>query len=1378
MSLVLCLLVTCCRAQASDTMRINRLGIEKGLSNNSVRCIYQDHNGFMWFGSYDGLNRYDGYEFKIFRNSLADSNSLPHNFIYAIHEDAEHNLWIGTGQGIGIYSDVTGDFRPAYQLRANGRLDRITNNVNSLAADHDGDMYIGTNGAGLMVQHKGAAGATQILVEKDGKNVTNLNVTSIRVDSRNKVWMFISPLGLCYYDKATQKIIVVNNTLDRASTIEIDPKGAVLIGSPYGIYKFISTNLPLQLVYSEEGGMLQANNVVSLCRGADGKLWAGSRGGGVSIIDETKQTVQQLQPGETAFTLSSESVSAIYEDREGRKWMGTLKGGVNVYSPARRMFQTITHEPNSSNSLINNFAAAFWEDRDKRLWIGTDGGGFSIWNRATNQFTNYRHEPGRPQSLSNNHVSCIIQDRFGDTWISTFGGGINRFDPASNSFRHYTCENPAAGLENQEVWIMYEDRQGMLWATTFGNGSLYYFDRTLDRFLVFSQQIKDVLTMFEDSRGALWCGTPQDLIRIDRNDKQHVRYPIRKPVRAIHEDKLGNFWIGSEGGGLLSFDRLTGNTGKRYTMEDGLANNAVLNILEDKYGNLWMSTFNGLSQLNSKDNSFKNYYQDDGLQSNQFLYSAALKLRSGEMIFGGIHGFNIFHPDNIVSTRTPAPVHLTGLRINNLPLPQAAKYITAASGGQVLSIEIPYDDAVLSVDFAALEYSAPNKISYAYYLDGWDKDWNYSGKVRTATYTKLHEGSYRLRIKATDAAGAWTGKEWVMQVTVLPPWYRSWWAYVLYLSAIISAIVLYQRYRANRARLQYEVAIANANASREKAERERAEAELQSQAAQRETEKVKAEKEQEINDKRLAFFTNISHEFRTPISLIINPVKDLLAKPEGKKNDLAGLQLVYRNARRLLSLVDQLLLFRKAEAGADRLRIVPLDLCALCKEVFYAFEQQARSANMDYTFQSSAETIEVYADREKLEIAFYNLLSNAFKYTPAGGAISLEVKDGPGTASVSIRDTGYGIPAQVGDKLFDRFFQVQKKNGPTKPGFGIGLYLVRHFVESLKGNIRYESEEGTGSCFYVELLKGRGHFDDELIVEHQPAEPTLLKELVDEQPAGYDKLPDHLNMLDPDTMFNEKRSMLVVDDDEQIRQYLARLFDAGFTVYTADNAVEGFKLASQHVPDIVISDVNMEGMDGIELCTAIKEDPSLSHIPVILLTGNEAQETKLEGLEGGADDYIMKPFDNELLMARVQNILKSRTTLQKFFYNEITLGKTAYKVTAEYQEFLKNCIAIVEAHLDNPDFGIKMLATELRMGQSNLYKKVKSISGQSPVAFIRFIRLRKVAKTLMETNYNINEAAFDAGFNDMKHFREHFTKLFGMKPSDFVKTYRKGGGEA
>lgn len=1291
----------------------------------------------MWFGTYDGLNRYDGYEFKVFRNKLNDTNSLLHNYIYAINEDHENNLWIATGKGISIYNNLTSKFLPSYYISGdNGKkIEKISSSTNTIKTDAKGNVFIGTNGGGLIIRHKNNPVAIQLLFKKGINETADYNVQAIAIDKKQRVWLFILDVGLCMYDRG--QIRLVNNNLKAAQCLEIDDRENIWIGTNNGLYKYNILSNSLIQSYNEQTGKLTSNNIASLCFDKQRNLWIGTEGGGINILNTANGQLDYILPGESKNTLTSESVFAIFEDKESRKWMGTLKGGINIIDPQKSIFKTIAHDPLNRNSLIYNFASSFYEDNDKNLWIGTDGGGLSIWNRQLNSFKNFSHEGGNPRSLSNNLVSCIRNDHQNNVWIATFGGGINRFNKATHSFERFRCVNDATGYENKNAWLIYEDRDKNLWVTTFGRGKLYRYNPVLNRFEAFDQQLNDLIALTEDRSGTLWAGNSYQLVKIDKQNKKHRYYLIDKPVRSIYEDKKGNFWIGAEGGGLILFNRQQGKITARYSDANGLCNNAVLNILEDSKGHLWLSTFNGLSEFDPVKKAFRNFYQADGLQSNQFLYNAALRLQSGELVFGGIKGFNIFHPDSIRTRNTLPVVLLTGLRVNNVPVTSNDPYITKISGDQIRALRIPYDKAVLSLDFAALEYSAPSKIRYAYFLEGWDKGWNYTGRVRTANYTNLREGNYLLRIKSTNVAGAWGNNEINLKITVLPPWYRSWWAYLLYFSIIGSLVYLYLRYRTQQTRLEYEVKLAH----------------------------LTIEKEKELNEKKLSFFTDISHEFRTPLTLIINPLKDLLYSKE-KKVDNGDLNIVYRNARRLLSLVDQLLLFRKAGTEEDKLKIVKLNFYNVCKEVYLSFVNQAKSKKMDYSFVGENEMLEIYGDREKIEIILYNLLSNALKFTPEGGKVALSINETADEVAVIVSDNGPGIPPEVGSRLFERFYQVPDTRSPAKPGFGIGLYLVKHFVEKHKGKILYESQPGQGTAFKLMLQKGKEHFNRETIFEDVPEKSGFLETLPADEPVA------EVEKVNIDELVSSRKSMLVVEDNIEVRHYVTSIFTENFDIYEAQSGEEGLKLAQQYLPDIIISDVMMQNGTGIELCSLIKETPELSHIPVILLTGISSAEIKLKGVECGADDYITKPFEKELLVARVDSILKSRTHLQKYFYNEITLKKHDLKISSEYKEFLERCIAIVENHLDDNDFNIKKLALEIGMSHSNLYRRVKSISGQSISGFIRFIRLRKAAELMIKTNCNVNEAAYQVGISDIKYFRRQFNRLFGMNPSEYIKKFR------
>ncbi|HWB92230.1 MAG TPA: response regulator, partial [Puia sp.] len=760
---------------------------------------------------------------------------------------------------------------------------------------------------------------------------------------------------------------------------------------------------------------------------------------------------------------------------------------------------------------------------------------------------------------------------------------------------------------------------------------------------------------------------------------------------------------------------------------------------------LWISTANGLSRFDQASGQFRNYFEADGLQSNEFIYNAALRLRSGEFAFGGIKGFNLFDPGAIKEVGRMPRLMLTGITVNGTPVEKDASVVSRWGADQVQEIRVPYRKAFFSFDFTALEYSAPKEISYAYRMDGWDARWTEAGGQRKAIYTHLDEGSYIFRVRSTNAEGKWNPAEIALHIVVLPPWYRTWWAWTLYVLAAASLIALWLVYRDRQTKLRYQFAMARADAEKEKAE----------------------------NERKLSFFTNISHEFRTPLTLIINPVKDLLKRSA----DHTELHVIHRNARRMLSLVDQIMLFRKTDSGADTILPVKLDLYQLCREVYFSFTQQARSRNIRYEFDCDSQATEIYADREKSEIILFNLVSNALKYTPDNGSVFLHIREYPDRLAVEVADSGPGIPAGVGDRIFERFYQVTGNGAPPKPGFGIGLFLARQFALAHKGDLSYNSEPGKGAVFTLTLLKGVAHYHGTVLHEDDSKPSEIFQELIDEgaaEPAPTQTVasPDAETLR---TWVEEKKTMLIVDDDTAMRQYIAGMFRETFATCEAQDGDEALRIVREHAPDIVISDIRMQGMNGIDLCVALRKDPATVHIPVILLTGTLAPELQLQGVEGGADDYLTKPFDKELLRARVANLLQSRNNVRRSIFNEITHGQDspARKISSIDKAFLDRCTAVIENHLDEEEFNIQALAMEMGISHSSLYKKIKSLSGHSLNALIRLVRLRNAAILCINTDYNVNEIAIRVGIFDRTHFREQFQKVYGMTAAEYIRKYRK-----
>lgn len=1319
------------------------LGIDQGLSNNSVRCIYQDNKGFIWLGTDDGLNRYDGYGFKVFRNQFNDSQSLINNIAYTINSDDNNDLWIGTRQGLSVYDHLTSLFNSVYCMPLpGGDLRKINNVVKDLKPDRSGNMLIGTEGLGLLFCKKGSRIAIPIPLSD-----TKYGVQAIKVDARDRVWVLVQNIGLCRLDYDKMCLRLVNPSLP--SSICLEPDGDHLwTGSYTGLYRYDIASNSYTEVRDETGAKLISGMVVSIARVRNGDLWIGTDGGGVMIFNAATKRTNRLPAGDGSNMLSSGGVFAIFEDKDLRKWIGTIRGGVNVLDPQRNRFQTITHDPASPGSISGNSIHAFCETADSSIWIGTESTGLSRWDRKKNRYTCFGHNDRDRASLSENAVVSISTDKDKNIWIATHSSGIDRFNSRNRRFEHFKCINPASGQENNIVFALYRDRQDQLWASALHQanvaGALYRWNPAAGKFEAFDPGLSDLFTLNEDNTGTLWGGNLSGLVRIDKINKRHVFYPLGCSVRAILEDRSGNFWVGTEGGGLLLFDKIKGAITARFTTDSGLCNNDVLNLLEDAGGNLWMSTHHGLSKFNVVQRSFTNYYQSDGLQSNQFNFRAALRLHSGELIFGGIKGFSLFDPLALRPAIDTPRLVFTGLTIGNTPLEKAPSYI--ATTGNDRGIKIPYDRALLTFDFTALEFTSPGKIAYSYYMDGWDRGWSHPGNSRTAAYTSLKEGHYTFRVKCTNTEGAWIANELAISIVVLPPWFRSWWAWLSYV--IIAGGIVYSwiRYRTRQTRMKYEIKIAHLEAEKERAEHE----------------------------KRLSLFTDLSHEFRTPLTLIINPVKELLqTKGTPSSSQQEELGAVYRNARRILSLVDQLLLFRKAESGDDPLRPAIIDFAHLCREVYLCFVQQAKTKVIQYDFQVELTSPGIFADRDKVEIVLYNLLSNAFKFTAPGGKVLFRVEDAGTEVKVVITDTGRGVPAEAGNRLFEKFYRGENQAGGPEAGFGIGLYLAKHFTEAHQGAISYTSEEGKGTTFTICLPKGAPSLPQEpsavteaLSGEGKATESGFLQELAWEDTNTPKDLP-------AGSVWKNKKSLLVVDDQPEMTQYIARLFEAQFTVYQAGNGKEGLTMARRHLPDIIIADIKMEEGSGIDLCKAIKTDPDTDHIPVILLTATSSAELRLEGVEGGADDYMTKPFETQLLIARVTNLLKTRENLQKYFYGEITLTKNNLSISAEYKDFLDKCIAVVEKHMDNEQFSVKMLLAEMGMSRSNLLRKIKTVSGLSINVFIRFIRLRKAAELFIHSGLNVNETAFRVGINDAKYFREQFSKVFGMNPSEYIRKYRK-----
>lgn len=1359
------------RGKVPASKRILHYSPKEGLSFGVVNCITQDNRGFIWIGTADGLNRFDGTSFKTFKYEPGNKYSLPGNYVQSVFKDREGNLWVSSRKGLNLFDPKTERF---INYRFNPRSTSEGNDVSSISASNDGNLWVTSSGSGIFYfdkknrrftnyntsKLKGLPANSILTSYQDSQGwlwvgTINKGVVAFRInhgkigekvkiplelaaDSRinnifedhlHNVWIATSK-GLLLFKRKESRVEVLHANdhqmrSDFFLSLAEDSRGALLIGlQDGGMYRFdlkqLSSTAPrkyrFEQIRGEDGYNVTYRSVQTIFTDSDQNIWAGTYGSGLYMISKTEEKFGKLQLRQK--DQFGESVVRFYGlcmDNEGFLWLGT--DGNGIYK-VRTNGLIVKHYASGEKkgSLTDNAILYGYKDKENNLWFGTYKKGLFLYDRKSDTFSNFSYHQEDKYSLGNNDVRVIYQDRLKNIWVGTAGGGLNLLNRATKRFVRYLPSN--SSLSSGDIRALAEDKHGNLWIGTYGGG-LNYFDRHSNKFYRFFQ------------------------------NPQQKNFLSNNVVFALYLDKHERLWIGTEGDGLLMYNTIK-KTVRIFNEKNGLANNSVYSIKADKSGNIWVGTNRGLSKINPHDGKTFNYDEGDGLQGGQFNENSALYCSNGGfMCFGGTEGLNIFYPDNVRQSSYHPKILITGLELFGKPTRGESEGlrdgVQKSATGEITEVVLPANQSVFSIQYAALNYAYPTGNQYAYKLEGMDKDWNYVQNQKSVTYRYLEPGDYVFKVKVANQDGVWFDNYASLRVTVLPPWYRTWWAYVIYAGFIGVSVRYYLLYKANQARLKYELKIAY----------------------------IEAEKEKELNEKKLTFFTNISHEFRDPLTMIINPVKQLLYGGE-KNADFGSLNIVYKNARRLLSLVDQLLYFRKTDNESGNLKVVKLDLVHLAREVYLCFNHQARMRNIELTYECQEEHIEVYGDREKLEIVIFNLLSNAIKFTPDGGTVSFSIVHSAADIVIEIKDSGCGIPPEVGNRLFDRFYQVDRPGGSTYKGFGIGLYLVKSLVENHKGEISYESEPGRGSTFKVKLLKGSDHFDKKLIYEDVAESSVFLEELMGGQPGPDPRPAENITpMKQLELVSADLKSMLIIDDNEQVRQYIKNLFDKSFDFFEAGNGDAGLEMVYKYMPDIIISDVVMAGLSGLELCMRIKGDLAVSHIPVILLTASSSPEIKLKGIESGADDYISKPFDKDLLIARVTNLLKGKDNLQKYFFNEITLKPHNLKVSPEHKKFLEKCIAVVEKNMTDEDFNLKVLASEIGMSQSSLNAKIKAVSGQTPNSFIRFIRLRKAAEIFLSTDSTIYEAAYAVGLKDLKWFREQFSRLFGMNPSEYIKRYRK-----
>ncbi|MEO5590978.1 MAG: two-component regulator propeller domain-containing protein [Chitinophagaceae bacterium] len=1346
--------------------QFNHIDISQGLSNNQVKGIIKDSKGFVWFATMSGLNRYDGYQFKIFRHNPRDSVSLSDNYILRIFEGPEKKIWVDTHNGFNVFDPVneTVDRNIAAYLK---KLSLPGVAITSIIKDNEDNFWFLMAGQSLY-KYISVTGKT-VPVYQLPAGVSP--VSSLTPDNQDNIWMVHTNGSIEKINKKTGKIELRSDALAGLLKNELlnysifaDNQGELWLfisAGAKGVFHYVPSSGLLEVIDKDNPGFRLNNNiVVGVLQDNDDKIWISTDHGGLNILDKSARTIQYvLNNADDNKSLSENSISTSYKDIDGAIWIGTYKHGVNYFHTNIIKFPLVRNIPSNHASLqfddINDFA----EDAKGNIWVGTNGGGLIYYDRTKEKFIQYVHNPGNSNSLSNDVIVTLHVDRQQKLWIGTYFGGLDCYD--GKQFTHYR-HNPADSnsLPDDRVYEILEDSQKNLWVGTLSGGlnrldrekNIFYHYKPYEANSVHAFYISELM---EDKDENLWVGSSNGIDVLEKKTAKFVYYSnftndpkgiSNNSILSMLQDSHGRVWIGTSDG-LNVFNKQT-NTFKSFRIENGLPGNTILTIVEDQQQRLWVSTYNGISciQVQQKNEnideltiSCKNYDEKDGLQGIAFNENAALKTRNGDIVFGGPSGFNIFNPATIIPDKSIPSIVLTDLQLFNksvgigekidgrIILPQAISHTS--------SITLKYNEDVLSFEFAALNFLNPEKNKYAYKLEGFNKNWIFSdGKTRKATYTNLDPGDYTFFVKAANSDGIWNENAVAMHIEILPPVWKTPVAYMLYVILLASILWFARHLTLQRARMRFEI----------------------------EQQKQEAQRMHELDMLKIRFFTNVSHEFRTPLSLILTPLDKIIRQAEdaGQRRQF---QLIHRNARRLLNLVNQLLDFRKMEVQELKLNPVQGDIIKFCRGISYSFTDIAEKKNIQFSFYSTVESLLMSFDYDKLERILFNLLSNAFKFTSESGKVAvqlqMQMEDNKQLLAIKVIDTGIGIPAEKQDKIFERFFQNDIPGSLVNQGSGIGLSITKEFVKLHNGSVGVDSEPGKGSCFTVVLP-----------VIEMPAikeEPVLT-----DDETIFEKKIQTLHAVDK-PVNGKKARLLLVEDNEDFLFYLKDNLRDQFSIIEAVNGKEGWQKALGDHPDLVVADISMPEMNGIDLCKKIKHDPRTSHIPVILLTAFAGEEQQLKGLETGANDYMTKPFNFEILLSRVKNILDEQARLKKAFQKQVDVKPADINIVSSDEQFIYQVMEVVEKNISNAGFSVEEMSKALFMSRVTLYKKLLAITGKTPVEFIRSFRLKRAAQLLEKSQLTIAEVAYEVGFNSPKSFSKYFKTEFNMPPSAYLAEKKK-----
>ena len=1339
------LIFNCVSYTIAQSFSFDKIPTEEGEANLSVRQIIQDKNGFLWLATFSGLYKYEGDDF-IVQQTFGDQTEI-NTDVTSLLQDNFNNIWIGTNNGLSKYNPASGKLITYFYNKEN-QNSIGSNKIRSLGLDKNGRILIGTFNAGLFVYDSNNDNFLKIDFSKSNAEQP-INIRSILTEDNGKVWIGTFNEGVYCFNWSGSQIDSVCNFRNETPIHYLshnnvyglfkDIDGTIVACCREGLNIFNSETNNFEAVFStEKTNVNMANYFRTICRDYKGRLWIGTWGGLYvcnSFSDLKNGNYQILTHGSSeSKSISSDQVIDIFQDKSGIVWIGTEEG-INKFDPYQNQFQPLAGE--IMNGLKEQTATDFskWHDGILILTL-SDGLLFKKGNEISKIFEK------QLSAVANEKMYSLLVDSKQNIWTGSFNGHLIKISGTNQSVSIFSH-----GHENAPIYSIVESENGLLLLATAGGG-LKYFNPKTETFAVDIGLGGDIQAnkVYIDKEKNIWMATQSGIFRKDAITNEINNYlpdNAEKDLTPnifidIQENSKGEILVGGRNG--LYFY----NNNSKTFVKKNFENTSplwVTNIQNDSQQNLWFNlNFNRIARWNSETNELRIFYIKNGIRTSAYNRRGFFIDQNDELYVSGIDRIFQFKTSNqMVNKYSPSPI-FTSLFINNSEIQagmEMNKQVILESNIEFQKkIKLNNRNKDFSLSFTSTSYLNNKENKFRYMLRGYDIEWHV-GKDKTAHYTNLNPGKYIFEVYAANNDGKWSESPALLEIRIKPSPFLSFWAIVAYI--LIVAVSAYQIRKTVKYRMQLKQELL--------------------------IERVKREKEEKFHQERLRFYTNISHELRTPLTLIMGPIKQLIG---GEKNSTTITKLnhlILNNSQRLLSLVNQLLDFRKSVYEGMKLKVTFSNIIETIESNIDAFDFMAREKSISVKFASESNIVEGWFDKEKLDIILFNILSNAFKFTSENGFVEINIKTLQGTTGfplnhikLTISNSGKGIPKHLQEKVFDRFFQVNNVSVTTDHGTGIGLSLVKTLVELHHGMITLESEPDKLTTFTIYLPYEKHAFNDDEIFDFKRDADRRTKELVD-------NFANKINQPKNIAGNTDLQKLLIVEDNSELREFLSDYLSSDYQITTASNGFEGLKICATENPDLVISDVMMENMDGLQFCKKIKSTSEISHIPVILMTALASVENKMTGYKVGADDYITKPFEPELLKIRVRNILEKLKNTRNGFVQNMQISAKELTISKIDEDFMQQIIDLLEKNLDNAGFDIDRFCKNMGISPSQLYRKIKSITGLSPNEFIRTYRLKKAAVLIQESNLNISEIAYKVGFNDALYFSKCFKKQFGTTPS-------------